>query len=109
MTEITPTPNAAANSEADSTSTHSSKRLSPRERRLLSVLSEHGETSRHDLDRLAGYENTPDGVLHLRRRLGFELPMTKKPFVDRDGRPVRIGYYSLSDGDRSKLALLEAA
>ncbi|HLO63488.1 MAG TPA: hypothetical protein VK165_11075 [Azonexus sp.] len=88
--------------------TTSSKQLSPRERRLLTVLAERGKTSRHDLDRLAGYENTPDGVLHLRRRHGFELPMEKQPLLDRDGRTVRIGYYSLSESDRMKFAALEA-
>jgi hypothetical protein len=85
--------------------------LTPRERRLLGVLAMQGEASRHDLDRLAGYENTPDGVLRLRRHHGFDLPMEKRPFVDRDGRKVRIGYYSLSPNDREKLAgiLKEAA
>lgn len=87
---------------------NNSNNLSSRERRLLNVLATSGETSRHDLDRMAGYENTPDGVLRLRRHHGFELPMEKRPFVDRDGRKVYIGYYSLSDRDREKFASLLA-
>jgi hypothetical protein len=78
--------------------------LSSREHRLLSVLEALGETRRHDLYRLAGYENTPDGVLRLRRHHGFDLPMEKRPFVDRDGHKVYIGHYSLSNRDREKLA-----
>lgn len=94
-------PVCTANQSADnSTQTFA---VSPREFRLLMVLKANGRTSRHDLDSLAGYENTPDGVMNLRRRLGFDLPMEKRPFVDRDGRKVRIGYYDLSDADRAKL------
>lgn len=86
-----------------------SSSLSSRERRLLTVLATCGETSRHDLDRMAGYENTPDGVMRLRRHRGFELPMKKRPFVDRDNRKGYIGYYSLSDKDREKLASTNVA
>jgi hypothetical protein len=68
-----------------------------RERRLLAVLATCEETSRHDLDRMAGYENAPDGVMSLRRDHGFDLPMKKRPFIGRDNRKVYIGYYSLSD------------
>lgn len=77
--------------------------FSPRETRLLETLMNHGECSRHDLDRLAGYENSPDGIMRLRRHHGFDLPMERRPFVDRDGRSIRVGYYSLSDTDRIKL------
>lgn len=77
----------------------SAANLSPRERRLLEVLTKQGECSRHDLDRLAGYENTPDGVLRLRRKHGLDIPMERRPLIDRDGRKVRVGYYSLSTKD----------
>lgn len=78
--------------------------FSPREVRLLQVLLARGEASRHDLDQLAGYENSPDGVMHLRRDFGLDIPMEKRPFIDRDGRKVRVGFYSLSNADREKLA-----
>lgn len=76
--------------------------LSPRERRLLEVLLERPECSRHDLDRIAGYENSPDGVLGLRRKYSFCIPMERRPFIDRDGKKVRIGYYSLTIEDAAK-------
>lgn len=75
----------------------------PREDRLLSILMERGQTSRHDLDRLIGAENTPDVVMRIRRKLHLDIDMEKKPFVDRDGKTVRIGYYSLSERDREAL------
>lgn len=108
MTETTSTSTATSIIDEASLTT-SSKPLTARGRRLLTVLAERGSTSRHDLDRLAGYENTPDGVLNLRRHHGFELPMEKRPLLDRDGRTVRIGYYSLSESDLLKFAALEAA
>jgi len=86
-------------------SSSDSSSLSSRERRPLNVLATCGETSRHDLDRMAGYENTPDGVMRLRRLHGFDLPMKKRPFIDRDNRKVNIGYYALSDRDREKLPI----
>ncbi len=74
-----------------------------RELRLLSTLMDRGPTSRHDLDRLIGAENTPDVVMRMRRRYGLDIDMQKRPFVDRDGKSVRIGYYSLSDRDLEKV------
>lgn len=73
--------------------------FSPRERRLIQVLSPNGKTSRHDLDRLIGAEHTPDIVLHLRRKFGMDIPMTKHKFIDRDGKATYPGYYSLSEKD----------
>jgi hypothetical protein len=78
-------------------------KLSPRGRRLLEVLELRTECSRHDLDRLAGYENTPDGVMNLRRKFGLDIEMERRPFIDRDGRKVRVGYYWLTDKDREML------
>lgn len=77
--------------------------LNPREERLLSILMDGGQVSRHDLDRLIGAENTPDVVMRIRRRLHLDIDMEKKPFVDRDGKTVRIGFYSLSERDREML------
>ncbi len=73
----------------------------PRERRLLAVLLQRGETSRHDLDGLIGAENSPDVVFRLRNR-GFEIPCERREMIDRDGHKVRIGFYSLSAADRPK-------
>ncbi len=74
----------------------------PRERRLLAVLLQRGETSRHDLDGLIGAENSPDVVMRMRRKFGLDLDMEKRKFADRDGQTVRIGFYSLSAADRPK-------
>lgn len=80
--------------------------LSPRERRLLEELLTRDECGRHDLDHLAGYENSPDGVMGLRRKHGFEIPMQRRPFIDRDGKKVRVGYYSLTAEDAAKARLI---
>lgn len=77
--------------------------MNAREERLLSILMRQGQTSRHDLDKLIGAENTPDVVLRMRRKFGLDIDMEKKPFVDRDGKTVRVGYYSLSQRDREVL------
>lgn len=90
-------------SEARTADTAKITKLSPRERRLLEVLELRTECSRHDLDRLAGYENTPDGVMNIRRKFGLDIEMERRPFIDRDGRKVRVGYYWLTDKDREML------
>jgi len=74
-----------------------------RELRLLSALMDRGPTSRHDLDRLIGAENTPDVVMRMRRRHGLVIDMQKRPFIDRDGKTVRVGYYSLTEQDLKKV------
>lgn len=74
----------------------------PRERRLLTVLLQRGQTSRHDLDGLIGAENSPDVVMRMRRKFGLDLDMEKRKFADRDGQTVRIGFYSLSAADRPR-------
>ena len=76
---------------------------SPRELRTLEVLLKHREISRHDLDHLIGAENSPDVVMRMRRKYGFDIDMEKRPFTDRDGCKVRIGWYSLSPADRPKV------
>ena len=73
-------------------SSSDSSSLSSRERRPLNVLATCGETSRHDLDRMAAYEDTPDGVMRLRRLHGFDLPMKKRPL--RDLLSTRPGFKS---------------
>lgn len=73
----------------------------PRERSLLAVLLQRGETSRHDLDGLVGAENSPDVVFRLRNK-GLSIPCERRAFVDRYGQTVRVGFYSLSAADRPK-------
>lgn len=73
----------------------------PREQRLLAALLDRGATSRHDLDGIAGCENTPDLIFRLRNS-GFDLPCERRRLVDRDGETVRIGIYSLTEVDRAK-------
>ena len=84
----------------------SARPLSPRERRLLEILLDRPECGRHDLDHLAGYENSPDGVMGLRRKHGFDIPMERRPFIDRDCKKVRVGYYSLTAEDAAKARLI---
>lgn len=74
----------------------------PREHRTLEVLIKHSAISRHDLDQLIGAENSPDVIMRMRRKYGLDIDMEKRPFIDRDGCKVRIGFYSLSAADRAK-------
>jgi hypothetical protein len=57
-----------------------------------------GPLSREQLDRTAGASNGPELVAELRRR-GLALPCAKTPIIDRDGRIVRRGIYSLTESD----------
>jgi len=75
-----------------------------RERRLFAALLDHVEISRHDLDRMIGAENSPDVVMRAKRKYGIQIEMTKRPFVDRDGKSVRVGFYSLCAAERPKVA-----
>lgn len=80
---------------------------SPRALRLLAALLD-GSLSREALDRTIGASNSPDVVFQLRQR-GFDLPCKRREVLDRDGRPCRIGVYSLtaSDADKARAILAE--
>lgn len=93
----------SATGTADQVELSKTNQPSPRERRLIEVLECRTECSRHDLDRLAGYENSPDGIMRIRRKYGLDIKMERRPFIDRDGRKVRVGYYWLTDKDREML------
>jgi len=55
-----------------------------------------GALTREALDRVAGCSNAPELVAELRRR-GLEIPCTRVPAFDRDGKPIRYGVYHLTD------------
>lgn len=57
---------------------------------------------RKEVDRIAGASNGPALIAELRRR-GLEFPCDRVPGYDRDGLPVRVGVYHLTDADRHKL------
>lgn len=58
-----------------------------------------GALTRESLDRVAGCSNAPELAAELRRR-GLEMPCTRVPAFDRDGKPIRYGVYHLTDRDR---------
>jgi hypothetical protein len=58
---------------------------------------------REELDRTVGCSNGPDLVAELRRR-NLDVPCTRVPCYDRDGREVLRGVYHLTHADRRKLA-----
>jgi len=55
---------------------------------------------REQLDRVATVSNGPDLIRKLRRRLSLELPCKLVPLLDKDGRTVVVGEYSLTDADK---------
>ena len=70
----------------------------PRHLRVLKALAKFKEVSRTSVDEIAGASNGPELIAEIRRRgLGDEhLICRRKEGIDRDGRPVKPGYYSLS-------------
>ena len=58
---------------------------------------------REQLDREAGASNGPDLVADLRAR-GLDLPCSRTPCLDRDGREVRRGVYHFTQRDRIGIA-----
>jgi hypothetical protein len=75
----------------------------PRHLRVIYSL-EIRSRKREEIDRIAGASNGPELIAGLRRR-GLDVPCDKVPAIDRDGRKVTYGVYSLTDDDRRKLKL----
>ena len=73
----------------------------PRALRVLHALRRRS-MPREQVDREAGASNGPALVGDLRER-GLEIPCTRVPVIDRDGREVRRGVYHLSSRDRVAL------
>lgn len=74
--------------------------LTPRHRRILRALLV-GQRTREEIDRIAGASNGPDAILNLRQRFALSIPCTRKSSRDRDGQPVQVGIYRLTDADRT--------
>lgn len=65
-----------------------------------------GPKRREEIDRVAGVSNGPDLISDLRRDYGLSLPCALVDHIDRYGKKVKKGVYSLADGDRSKVERL---
>lgn len=65
----------------------------PRQIRALKAIAQKA-TSRHDLDIIAGAENSPEVVSQLKKR-GFDIQCKRVPIIDRDGRVTHKGIYYL--------------
>ena len=70
----------------------------PRHLRALAALLRRPVPREH-LDREAGCSNAPQLIYELRER-GLEVPCERAPVIDRDGREVYRGVYTLSLTDR---------
>lgn len=77
----------------------------PREVRLLMALLQRS-LSREALDRVVGCSNSPDHVMKLRRQHNLDLPCKRVAGTDRDGNPVRCGWYSTTPKDRTTIRAL---
>jgi hypothetical protein len=73
----------------------------PRHLRAILALMRRPQT-REEIDREAGCSNGPALVQEL-RSLGLEAPCTRIRCLDRDGREVRRGIYSVTARDRTAL------
>lgn len=60
-----------------------------------------GDCTREEIDRAAGASNGPDEILRLRRQAGLSIPCQRKGSKDRDGQPVQVGIYRLTESDRT--------
>lgn len=74
--------------------------ITPRHRRILLALLVRQQT-REEIDRIAGASNGPDEVLRIRHQFGLSIPCQRKGSKDRDGHPVQVGIYRLTDADRT--------
>ena len=73
----------------------------PRHLRVIVALT-HRMRPREEVDRIAGASNGPEVVAELRRR-GLDIPCNRVPCIDRDGREVKRGIYSLTADDRGRI------
>jgi hypothetical protein len=78
----------------------------PRELRAIHELSQRSR-SRTELQSITGASNLPDLVSNLRCK-GLEVPCDRVPVVDRDGKIVYPGIYSLNDHDRRKISVWQS-
>lgn len=84
---------------SDSTPTaHFSGTDNPRHLRVLHSLMLRARR-REEIDRIAGASNGPELIAELRRR-GLRAVCRRTPGIDRDGKPIKFGVYSLDDADR---------
>ena len=74
--------------------------LTPRRRRLLLALLA-GQRTREEIDRIAGASNGPDEILNLRQQFALSILCQRQKSRDRDGHPVQVGIYRLTDADRT--------
>ena len=72
--------------------------LTPRHRRILLALLVR-DRNREEVDRISGASNSPDEILRIRRQFGLSIPCQRKGSKDRDGHPVQVGIYRLTDAD----------
>ena len=97
---------------ATNNSANSTRRLSPREARVLAALaSATGWIAREAIDRIACASNGPAVVQALRRKLGNDtaIEMERVPVIDADGKTAQAGRYRLANQHRAKaISLLEA-
>ena len=78
------------------------RRLSPRQERVIQALMPGAWITRESLDRIAGASNSPDVIWKLRRRIGEDaFDMELIDGTDRDGRPCRTGRYRITEPGRT--------
>jgi hypothetical protein len=82
--------------------------LTPRRHRLLLALLA-GQRTREEIDRIAGASNGPDEILNLRQQFALSIPCQRQKGRDRDGHPVQVGIYRLSENDRKTVRRLLAS
>lgn len=83
---------------ADTCAKSNTFKLNPRQDRIVSELLAATSLSREQIDRIAGASNGPNVIMALRRKFGSDAISTRMvDGIDRDGKPVKTGRYSLTD------------
>ena len=77
---------------------------SDRVKRLLVALS-IGAKMRHDLDGIIGTDNAPEYVSQA-RAMNWHIKTERVPMIDRDGKKISVGRYSLSPEHQALAAKL---
>ena len=98
-----PAPAASANDKKAAKFTGTTN---PRELRAIHVLLTRPMPREH-LDKAVGCSNSPDLVFRLRHK-GLTIHCEKVPDIDRDGKQIRRGVFSLTEADRRAIRRWQA-
>lgn len=82
--------------------------LTAREQRITGLLLDMQEHSRNEITAKCGPVNVSSAMEGLCRKTGLQIPCTRKPIRDRDGKTARPGFWRFTEADAEKVKAWEA-